>query len=416
MNLSRLKEQIQNAYGVTLYRNAGYLILNSFIQAITGFLFWIFAARLYTVESVGFSSAAISATALIAMFSTLGLDYGLLKFLPESENKTRLMNSCFTVTLLISAVISIVFISGISVWAPKLDLIRGMPVLIISFVLLSMATTQQIFNQQSYIAYRRSAFALVQGVVFAVLRFIPLFLLTGYFMDYKIFASWGIATLAAILTGISLIPVVQSGYRFIPRLDIGLIKKLFSFSSQNYVAYLLWSIPDIILPLLVLNIVGVAANAYFYIAWKIVMVLNFIGMGVSFALLAEGFSDKNNVDIHVKRSVKLLFLLVVPVAVVLVIFADKVLLLFGESYSMQAVTLLRILIFASIPLNYNWVYFSKKKLENKLKPVIALSGLIAVITLGLSVFLMPRIGIEGAGYAWLASHLLVAIIVWLRLR
>jgi O-antigen/teichoic acid export membrane protein len=291
-----------------------------------------------------------------------------------------------------------------------------MPVLIISFVLLSMATTQQIFNQQSYIAYRRSAFALVQGVVFAVLRFIPLFLLTGYFMDYKIFASWGIATLAAILTGISLIPVVQSGYKFIPRFDIGLIKKLFSFSSQNYVAYLLWSIPDIILPLLVLNIVGVAANAYFYISWKIVMVLNFIGMGVSFALLAEGFSDKNNVDIHVKRSVKLLFLLIIPVAVVLVIFADKVLLLFGESYSMQAVTLLRILIFASIPLNYNWVYFSKKKLENKLKPVIALSGLIAVITLGMSVFLMPRIGIEGAGYAWLASHLLVAIIVWLRLR
>ena len=52
------REGLKNLYGVSLYRNAVYLMLNSAILAITGFFFWVLAARLYPVEGVGFASAA----------------------------------------------------------------------------------------------------------------------------------------------------------------------------------------------------------------------------------------------------------------------------------------------------------------------------------------------------------------------
>ena len=76
----RLRQHLGNP----LYRNSLYLISNSTILALTGFVFWTLAARLYPVDSVGLASAAISAMGVLSLLATLGLDYALLRFLPDS--------------------------------------------------------------------------------------------------------------------------------------------------------------------------------------------------------------------------------------------------------------------------------------------------------------------------------------------
>jgi len=48
--------------------------------------------------------------------------------------------------------------------------------------------------------------------------------------------------------------------------------------------------------------------------------------------------------------------------------------------------------------------------------VITLSVFIAVATLGLSYFLLPRMGIMGTGIAWLASQGIAALIIVYNLR
>ena len=83
------KESLKGLYGVSLYRNAVYLMINSGVFAITGFFFWMAAARLYPTEAVGLASAAIVASGLLALLSTLGLDCGLIRFLPWSGEKAR---------------------------------------------------------------------------------------------------------------------------------------------------------------------------------------------------------------------------------------------------------------------------------------------------------------------------------------
>jgi len=45
-------EGLKSLYGVSLYRNAVYLIAYSGITAIRGFVFWMVVARLYPVEDV----------------------------------------------------------------------------------------------------------------------------------------------------------------------------------------------------------------------------------------------------------------------------------------------------------------------------------------------------------------------------
>ena len=52
------------------------------MSAGCGFFFWIVAARLYALEQVGLATALISSLALVALFSTLGFDSSIIRFLP----------------------------------------------------------------------------------------------------------------------------------------------------------------------------------------------------------------------------------------------------------------------------------------------------------------------------------------------
>ncbi len=92
-------------------------------------------------------------------------------------------------------------------------------------------------------------------------------------------------------------------------------------------------------------------------------------------------------------------------------FADKLLLLFGSPYAENATTLLRILAVSALPLTINTVYLGIKMVEKKLRVIVALTAFVAVITLGLSFLLLPRIGINGPGIAWLISQGVIASVI-----
>ena len=65
---------------------------NSGVIAILGFVFWVVAARLYSTENVGLGAALISANQLLSFIGTVGLGFGIIRFLPDTEDKARLLN------------------------------------------------------------------------------------------------------------------------------------------------------------------------------------------------------------------------------------------------------------------------------------------------------------------------------------
>jgi len=80
-----MRDKIRGFLRISLYRNAAYLLMTSGTNSLAGFVFWAMAARLYPAEGVGLASAAISAMGLLALLSTLGMDYGLIRFLPGAH-------------------------------------------------------------------------------------------------------------------------------------------------------------------------------------------------------------------------------------------------------------------------------------------------------------------------------------------
>jgi len=104
---------------------------------------------------------------------------------------------------------------------------------------------------------------------------------------------------------------------------------------------------------------------------------------------------------------------------VVVLVADKLLLLFGSTYSQDAATLLRIMAISTLPLAINAVYIATKRVEKRLRAIIGFTVFVAVSALGLAYLLLPSMGINGAGIAYLISDGIGALWIatsWLKRR
>ena len=410
--MGALRDRLRGLLGVSLYRNAGYLTLTSGTNSLSGFLFWAVAARLYPAEGVGLASAAISAMGLLALLSTLGLDYGLIRFLPGSGDRARsILNSCLTLSGVVAIALAAIFLAGLKVWSPALLRVQQNPVFFVSFLLFALAAVLRCFAERAFIATRKSGFTLVQGLVFGLLRFIPLVVLAPSFQVFGIFASWGIGLGLAVTVSIPfLLPRIQPGYRPEPAIDRKAIGDMMRFSFANYAANILWAVPILILPIMVVNLLGAEANAYFYIGWALGYLLVSIPLTVSLSLFAEGSHLEENMGREIGRSLKLVLLLV-PVIGIVFLLGEKVLALFGTAYAENATTLLWVLAVSAIPAGLNHTYFTVRRVQKRMRSVVGLSAFIAVVTLALSFLLLPRMGIVGVGIGWLIPQTVVAIVV-----
>ncbi|MDO9334317.1 MAG: oligosaccharide flippase family protein [Dehalococcoidales bacterium] len=414
LGLPTSREGIKSLFRVSLYRNAVYLMLNSTMLALTGFFFWIAAARLYPTEVVGLASSAIAAIGLLSLLSTLGLDYGLIRFLPGAGDKAReMINSCFTIGGTVSILFALIFLAGLGIWSPALLPLRDNLLYLFAFIIFAFTTTIHTLNNQCFIAARKSRFAMAQGWLAGFLRFIPLVILASSFQKFGIFVSWGIAiSFAAVIAIIFFLPRTYNGYHPLPSIRKDVVGEMLRFSFANYIANIFWMIPQLVLPIMVVNLLGAEQNAYFYIGWSTAGIVFMIPTATSLSLLAEASHDEKKLNQEMKRSLKLILLLLVPAIIVLLLLGDTILLFFGRAYSEKAPELLWILAVSALPLSLNHVYFTIRRVEKKMQSVIWLTAFIAIATLVSSYFLLPVMGIKGAGIGWLIGQGTAALLTF----
>ncbi len=411
---------MKSLYGVSLYRNAGYLMLNSAVSAILGFVFWMIAARSYSSSDVGITSALIGGIGLLNVLSLLGLNMGLIRFLPGEEDKRGMINSCFTIVGICSIGLAMVFIVGTPLWSPALSFLLGNTKFILSFIIFTFVTSLILIQGQTFIAFRSAKFAFVQQMIWQGLKIVLVVMLVSFGV-FGIFSSWGIAALITMLVGnLFLLRKAQPGYFPFPSIKKRVVNEMAHFALGNYGAGVISGAPIYLLPLMIINILGAEPSAYFRIAWGVAGVLFMIPLAVIMALFAEGSHEPKELHITILKAIKFISLLVVPAMLLILLLGDKILLLFGSEYSENALKLLRILALSSIPLAINELYVVIKRVELKVKPVIYTYSGIIIPILGGSYILMNRVGLTGVGLGWLLGQGVVAIatsiliIRWLR--
>jgi O-antigen/teichoic acid export membrane protein len=374
-------------------------------------------ARFYTPYEVGVASAIISAVYFLALLSTLGLDVAIIRFLPKSQKPVELINSCLTLNGLIALVVGGIFIAGLSLWSPALVFVRENAVFILAFLLFAFGWTLSGTLGSIFIAKRRAEFNLAKNTILSLLK-IPLpILLVLFFHAFGIVSSWGIATgIAVAVCLFFFLPRVQESYKPVPSLNLNIVKNIWKYSGGNYFASILAATPSFILPIMIVNLLSGEQNAYFYVAWTIASITFSIPTAASQSLFAEGSHFEDKLRVNANKAFKFALVLLVPTIALLVVLGKWLLLLFGASYSSNALTLLWILGSSSIFVGINSIYYTILLVRHRIKELSVLRGLIAIAVLATSVLIMPAMGIIGIGYAWLGAQALVSIYVALAIR
>jgi len=382
-----------------------------------GFFFWMVVARLYTEAEVGWGAAIISAICLLGLLSRLGLGSALIRFLPKAEKPVDMINSCFTLSGVVALALAAIFIAGIYLWSPALGFIRENPIFSTAFAFFVLLRTFSEVMNSVFIAGRRAEFVLSKNVIFSLLK-IPLpILLVLFFHAFGIVASWGIAIGVAFAVSLLLfLPKLQNPYKPMPKLNVGIISNMWRYSAGSYLSSLFARAPELVLPIMIVNLLGAEHNAYFYVAWMVANLLFAIPSAVSQSLFAEGSHFEDKLRVNVRSSFKLIFSLLIPALILLFLLGNWLLLLFGGSYSINGLMLLWILGLSSLLVGVNKVYNSILRVEGRIRELALISGFIAITVLLGSYFIIPTVGIVGSGYAWLAGQGMVSLYVLFAMR
>jgi len=404
------QKAIGSVLGVSLYRNSLYLLVQSGVNSAIGFVFWIIATKLYASDQVGIGSALTSAMILLAFLGTLGLGMGIIRFVPEVSNKKGLLNTSFTVSLLVSLAAAVVFVGGVSFWSPRLLFLRTDMLKLAGFAGLVVASSFSTLAISIFIGFRKTEYAIFYTLVNAM-RLPLLFVFSRTNGSYAILMSWGLSEAFAVCFAfLFLFPRLLKGYVPIPHFDRKLLGTTINFTFANFIGEVLRGTPSWVLPLIVVNVVGASENGYFYIAWTIAGAVMLVPVMTSLTFLAEGSQSGVRLGSHIRNSLRLNLAILIPVVLVLCIFGDKILLIMGKEYSSAGAKLLWLLAPAAIPAALNMTYVGMARVEKRLGAIIAVMGTIAVITLGLSWLLIPRMGLMGVGVGWLAGQTSVAAV------
>jgi O-antigen/teichoic acid export membrane protein len=177
--------------------------------------------------------------------------------------------------------------------------------------------------------------------------------------------------------------------------------------ALDYAGYLFQVASTFFLPVVALELLPSHGAAVFGVAWLTSSTLDLLATNVGTALTVETSYGEDP-----KRLRRTILRTVVPligsVTVLGLLLAPVVLSLYGSRYSDDGVDVLRILLLASLPRCLVTFAIAESRAHRRMGTIVYLRAQNAVLALGLSFVLAPRLGPEGMALAWLTAQVLGA--------
>jgi O-antigen/teichoic acid export membrane protein len=85
--------------------------------------------------------------------------------------------------------------------------------------------------------------------------------------------------------------------------------------------------------------------------------------------------------------------------------------IFGSAYAKHGAALLRLLAIGLLPASICILAWGLARVLDRVRTLIITQAILAVLMLTLTALLVPHLGIEGVGVAWLVSQSVVAVIL-----
>jgi O-antigen/teichoic acid export membrane protein len=181
------------------------------------------------------------------------------------------------------------------------------------------------------------------------------------------------------------------------------------FAGAGYVTYVLNVVPQLVIPLLLINALGPARGAVFFISVQIVTLQNSIILAVGNSMYAESErSPRTRRDVVRRGGVTMAILCVVSMVVMLVL-APYFLAVFGSHYADQGTTTLRVLSACTLLFAFNYWSAMRLRIAQHLRAMIFVQLACTVTVLVLAFVAAPH-GTVWVAAAWGAGQLVGGVL------
>jgi len=406
-----------NYFDIPLHRNGFALVFSLISTSALGIAYWSIAARNFSVEEVGINSAVLSGMMFLGNISQFGLVNFLNRFLPKAGRATkRFIGFSYLFSIILGLLSSTLFVLGIDYWSPTLGFLKSDPWLFTWFVIATALWCIFALQDGVLVGLRRTTWVPIENIIFALIKLGLLFLFSGLVIQLGIFASWTFP-LIFMIVGINTLIF----WRIIPKhlSETGMEAEQFNLSQiirfilGDYFGTLVWMATINLMPLIVLELAGATANAYFYLPWKISYILYMVSRSMGISLTVEAAKDQSFIKEYSYRSIIQAVIILIPAVFVILIASPNILRIFGEGYAAEGSSLLRLLALSALPNIITSLYISIARVQRRIKDIVIVMTALCGMVLFFTFLSIDRMGLVGVGWAWLISQSIIATVIGL---
>ena len=409
-----IKIRLYDVRQSTFFMNAFYLMLSTFVVAGLGFVFWVIVARGYSSTTIGLATTLLSVSGLLSMLSLAGFDTTFVRFLPNSKRRNDHINNGLLVVALLGVVLSLGFVCTLSVTSPSLIFVQHNGWYIFGFTFFTVATSLNVLTNAIFLAQKRVRDIFIINLLFSALKMVlPLLIIHGSVMT--IFVMVGISQLVGLVLSLGVMKV-RFHYTFSPKIHGDIMRLTRKYSFSVYASSILNLLPPTILPLIIIHRLGSSSAAYYYIVFTIGSALYTIAYASMQSAFAEGSHNEAAMKGHILKAAKLIGVLLAPAIVVVLAFSNVILNIFGTEYATGGSGLLRLFAISAVAVAACSALGAIFKVTHNLRGVVAMNIVYAAGILGLSYVFIPKFGILGVGWAWIAGTIAAAMVGWAFLK
>ncbi|WP_406446612.1 lipopolysaccharide biosynthesis protein [Streptomyces sp. NBC_01613] len=399
--------------GSPLFRNAYALMLNTGISAVLGLGYWLIAARYYSESAVGQGSAAIAAMKFLAGLTAVALTGALARFIPVAGRATgRLIFRTYAASCVVVSFAAGIFLLTLDSWGPSYSFLHG-SIKGLGFIM-AVASWNLLTLQDGVLTGLRSApWVPVGNTVFSAVKLALLVGLAVSMPTTGVFVSWCLAIATSV------VPLGILVFRkLVPRhieatadhAKPPTLKEIGRFLAGDYTGSLFSLAVVYLIPVIIASQVSSEDNAYFYITTTIGGTVNLLAINMGASLTVEGSHDPGRLSANTRAALKRMARIMLPICGLLFIGAPWILGVFGAGYAQAATPLLRWFAVGALLRVVMETYFAVLRAQSRTSGLAWLQGLLCVLVLGLTLLLLPRMGLTGAGVAEISSLAVIVVI------
>lgn len=395
-----------------VYRGSTLLLINTFLLAALGFVFWAVAARLYSAGDVGTFSGITAGVGLLGALGALGLPNTMMRHLATAPGARRLAAAAIGAAMSAGAALCLVALLVLGPHLPgDLDLERTDHRLLVAALAMIAAVSAVV--DAGLIAVRATRAVLVKNLagsiaklgVLAGLAAVGVFGMLGLALAYGAGAG-----LAAVMGAIALgRRVHDEGEREGP---IRVLRRHLSFSGGSYMGTVIGILPATVVPMMVLAIRGPEETAYFAVAFMMAGFLNFVPSTTAQVLMAEASRGDEPLRAVARKALRHVYSLLLPAVLLLVLAAPLVMRLFGDDYARGASSCLQLLSVGALATGCTYLIDAILAARDRMRAYIVVNAANAVAVLLLVGLLLPH-GLGAAAAGWVlaqAASVLVGLV------